>query len=157
MVSAGCVAAKGILTFRRVRIGGMLPRMGEGAGACMNDYDKARYAIKLAPDGFLRWLLPGLDPSVRFGRWLDAQTIPFPNEPARRPDTVAELVRGDASGPPFVLVVEVQTRPDADLPDRLLEYMARLRASCGTGRTAATVTHWGRWCARRGRRRSSWR
>jgi len=46
------------------------------------DFDKAaRAAAKLNPVGFLRWLLPGLDPSLAYRGWLDTRTPPFPGEP----------------------------------------------------------------------------
>jgi hypothetical protein len=87
----------------------------------------ARYTVKLEPGGCLRWLLEGVEPPLTFTRWLETQTIPFPGEPDRRCDTVAEMVPADGLGPPWAVVVEVQTRPDPDMPERLLEYMARLR------------------------------
>lgn len=94
----------------------------------MGLYDQtARFAIKQNPQEFLRWLLPRLDPDLSFSRWLDTQTIPFPGEPDRRCDTVAELVHSSGLAPPWALIAEVQTRPDYDLPDRLLEYLARAR------------------------------
>ncbi len=90
-------------------------------------YDQtARYAMKLDPAGFLRWLLEGIALELTFTRWLDTQTIPFPGEAERRCDTVAELVRRDSLGPPWALVAEAQTEPDPDILARLLEYVARL-------------------------------
>jgi hypothetical protein len=93
----------------------------------MNEYDPAaRYGAKLDPPGFLSWLLAGLDPDLRFERWLDTQTIPFPGEPDRRCDTVAELVSASGTQPPWALVSEFQSRPDPDIGYRLLEYLGRL-------------------------------
>jgi hypothetical protein len=90
-------------------------------------YDQtARYAMKLDPAGFLRWLLEGVELELAFTRWLDTQTIPFPGEAERRCDTVAEMVRRDGLGPPWALVAEAQTEPDPDILARLLEYMGRL-------------------------------
>src|SRR4051794_22716153 len=58
----------------------------------MNDYDQAaRFAAKGDPAGFLRWLVPGLPPGLEVRGWLDARTLPFPGEPDRVCDTVAEL------------------------------------------------------------------
>lgn len=58
----------------------------------MAEFDQAaRFAVKIDPAGFLHWLLPGLDPDLLFTRWLETQTIPFPGQPDRRCDTVAEL------------------------------------------------------------------
>jgi hypothetical protein len=87
----------------------------------------ARYLIKLEPAGFLHWLIAGLQGVLQFTRWQDTRTIPFPGEPDRHCDTVAELASVSGSGPPWLLVLEVQTRPDADIAERLLEYVARLR------------------------------
>jgi hypothetical protein len=87
----------------------------------------ARYLIKLEPAGFLRWQVPGLHDALHFERWQDTRTIPFPGEPDRHCDTVAELTSAGGSGPPWLLVLEVQTRPDPDIAERMLEYMARLR------------------------------
>jgi hypothetical protein len=93
----------------------------------MNEYDQAaRFAVKLNPDGFVRWLLSGADPGWRFDGWLETQTIPFPGEPDRRCDTGARLAHADGLAPPWALVLEAQTRPESAFPDRLLEYVARL-------------------------------
>jgi hypothetical protein len=94
----------------------------------VNVFDQAaRYMVKGDPQGFLRWLLPGLDPDLAFARWLDTGTIPFPGEPDRRCDTVAELLHKSGLGPPWALVAEFQTRVDAEIFERLLEYLARVR------------------------------
>jgi hypothetical protein len=87
----------------------------------------ARYLIKLEPAGFLHWLIGDLQGTLLFTRWQDTRTIPFPGEPDRHCDTVAELASVSDSGPPWLLVLEVQTRPDPDMTERLLEYVARLR------------------------------
>jgi hypothetical protein len=93
-----------------------------------NIYDQsARFAVKLDAAGFLGWLLPGLPGGFHFSRWLETQNTPYPGEPDRRCDTVAELIDAEGLRPPWALVVELQTRPDSGLPDRLLEYLARLR------------------------------
>ncbi len=94
----------------------------------LNVFDQAaRYAIKLDPYGLLAWLLLGLGGRLVFNRWLDTQTIPYPGDPDRRCDTVAELIPPDQGEPPWALILESQTEPDSDLPDRALEYLARLR------------------------------
>jgi hypothetical protein len=58
-----------------------------------NPYDKsARYTAKMDPPGFLRWLLPRMmQGGYAFQRWLDTRRLPFPGEPDRTCDTVAEL------------------------------------------------------------------
>ena len=100
----------------------------------MSIYDQAaRYAAKLDPDAFLHWLLSGVAPGWKFASWLDTQTIPFPGESDRRCDTVARLEHADGLAPPWAVVVELQTRNDPALPDRLLEYLVRLRAELRHG------------------------
>src|SRR5262245_53436294 len=70
-----------------------------GALRVINVYDQAaRYAVKLDPAGFCRWLLPGLDPAVEFRGWLDTRTLPFPGEQDRTCDTVAALARAGEPG-----------------------------------------------------------
>jgi hypothetical protein len=94
----------------------------------VNVFDQAaRYTMKLDPQALFAWLLAASGARLVFARRLDTQTIPFPGDPDRRCDTVAELVSLDGSEPPWALVCESQTEPDSDLPDRLLEYMARVR------------------------------
>jgi hypothetical protein len=89
----------------------------------MNDYDKGgRFAIKrLDPRGFLLWLLVGLEELV-FNRWLDTQAAPFPGEPDRRCDTVAEMVSPGHAQPPWAVVVEPQAQWQAYFGVRLLQY-----------------------------------
>jgi hypothetical protein len=86
----------------------------------------ARYALKMAPSEALAWLLPDLDPDLRFTRWLDTEMIAFPGEPNCRCDTVAELVSRSGQSPPWALVVEVEARPRPPILARVLEYLARL-------------------------------
>lgn len=94
----------------------------------MNWFDQAaRYAIKIDAAGFLSWLLDPVAAERRFVRWLDTQSIPFPGDPDRRMDTVAEFEHVQGMAAPFALILEVQTRPDPDLDDRLLEYLGRFR------------------------------
>ncbi len=93
----------------------------------MNVFDQAaRFALRPDPLGFLQWLVPGLDPALRFAEWLDTRTRPLPGEPDRTCDTVAALVR-DGEPTIWALVTEFQAEPDPDMLDRLLEYLARLR------------------------------
>src|SRR5262245_52579254 len=91
-----------------------------------NIYDRAaRKAIKLNPHHFLLWLLSGLDPDLRFARWLETQLVPFPGEPERRCDTVAELVSASGTQPPWACVVEPQGYAEALFLVRVLEYELR--------------------------------
>lgn len=94
----------------------------------MGVFDQAaRYGAKLDPPGFLRWLLPELDPALSYGGWLDARTLPFPGEPDRVCDTVAGFHHSSDPDHPLALVVEFQAELDLDILDRFLEYLARLR------------------------------
>jgi hypothetical protein len=94
----------------------------------VNVFDQAaRYSVQPDPLGFLRWVVPGLDPSLAFHGWLDTRTLPFPAAPDRTCDTVADLAADAENGPRWALVVEFQTEPEPDMLDRLLEYVVRLR------------------------------
>src|SRR5947209_10203080 len=93
----------------------------------------SRYATKLLPPGFLAWVLRGVGPELVFTRWLDTQTIPFPGGRDLRCDTVAELSPADRLGLSWAVVVEFETYPAGGLPDRLLEYMGRLRQELRQG------------------------
>ena len=92
-----------------------------------NPYDQAsRYAAKLDPPGFLRWLIKRLPPSVAFRGWLDTRTLPFPGEPDRVCDTVAGLIEPATANAWWALPIEFQRRPAAEMFGRMLEYLARL-------------------------------
>ena len=94
----------------------------------MGQFDQAaRYTAKLDPVGILCRLLPGLDARLMFQGWLDTRTLPFPGEPDRTCDTVAEMLDAAHLGRLWALIVEFQSEPDAEILDRLLEYMVRLR------------------------------
>jgi len=94
----------------------------------MNVYDQsARFAAKGDPAGFFRWLLAVPGPSPEFLGWLDTRTLPFPGDPDRTGDTVAELADPAESAARWALATEFQSEPDPDMLDRLLEYLARLR------------------------------
>jgi hypothetical protein len=94
----------------------------------MNPFDQsARFVAKADPAGLLRWLVPGLPVSLAFRGWLDTRTLPFPGEPDRVCDTVAELVDPADPSTRWALATEFQAEPDAQILDRLLEYLARLR------------------------------
>src|SRR3954452_15518442 len=101
---------------------------GADVNVAVNAYDQsARYSVQSDPLGFVRWLIPGLDPGLVFHGCLDTRTLPFPGEPDRTCDTVADLATDRASGPRWALVVEFQSEPEAEMLARLLEYLARLR------------------------------
>jgi hypothetical protein len=94
----------------------------------MGDFDKAeRFAIKrLYPRDFLRWLLVGLDDDLVFSRWLETQPAPFPGEPDRRCDAVAEFVSRSGTQPPWACLVEPQGQWQASFLTRLLQYLLLL-------------------------------
>jgi hypothetical protein len=94
-----------------------------------NPFDKAaRYAARqLDAAGFLRWLLPEVFQGWRWEGWLDTRGVPFPGEPERQSDTVAAFRRLAADAPPAAAVIEFQSRPRGDMPERVAEYALRLR------------------------------
>src|SRR5262249_29249839 len=74
-----------------------------------------------------------LDTSLRFQGWLDTRTLPFPGITDRTSDTVAELIGALPEALRWALVTEFQTEPDAEILDRLLDYLARLRLALRYG------------------------
>ncbi len=89
-----------------------------------NRFDQAsRYAAKLDPVGFLRWLF-GVE-VVPFRLWLDTRTLPFPGDPERTCDTVACLDAGPEAEP-FAVAVEFSLEPDALMFGRMLVYLGQL-------------------------------
>src|SRR5438105_13959496 len=92
----------------------------------VNHFDKAsRYAAKIDPEAFLDWLIPGWRESVVFGGWLETPTIPFPGEPDRICDTVAKLLNPAIQDEVWAIPIEFQTKPDASMFGRLMEYLGR--------------------------------
>ena len=92
-----------------------------------NDFDRAcRYLAKVDPSGFAAWVLRLRLTSLRFVRWLDTRTIPFPGSPDRICDTVAFLEEVDAGGRPWAIPFEFQVEPDPEMFGRFLEYLGRL-------------------------------
>ena len=90
--------------------------------------EAARYAAKqIAPEAFLRHLLPSVFVRWRWIGWDDSQTVSFPGDPERRCDTVARFERIDGSRPPVALVLEFETEQSADMAPREGEYRLRLR------------------------------
>jgi hypothetical protein len=93
----------------------------------MNDYDQAsRYAAKLHPPGFLRWLLAGRSPLV-FREWYDTTNAPLPYGEDRTSDTIALMDNSENPAEPFAVVVEFETENDAEILERELEYLAIIR------------------------------
>jgi hypothetical protein len=87
----------------------------------------ARRTAKRAPVDFFRWVLPRLDPALSFLGWLDARTVPAPDESELTCDALAEFDFADRPQEPWIVVSEFQTEPRADDLERLLEYMLRFR------------------------------
>lgn len=94
----------------------------------MGVFDQAaRYAAKLDPAGLFAWLVPRFAASHHFQRFIDTSLLAFPGEPDRICDTVAELTPAGEDGQLWLLDVEFQSEPDADILERLAEYAYRLR------------------------------
>ncbi|MDQ2731264.1 MAG: hypothetical protein M3Y56_06360 [Armatimonadota bacterium] len=94
----------------------------------MNDFDQAaRFAVRMDPMNFMRWLVPDLPPTILFRQWLDTRTVPFPGEGDRTCDTVVEFIDIAQPGVAYAMPIEFQSQPDPNMLDRLLEYLARLR------------------------------
>ena len=94
----------------------------------MGVYDQAgRYVIKRRPSAFFTWRAPPLWAAWKWVRWLDTRTLPFPGEPDRVCDTVAEFQHRTAPHHSCLVDVEVQAEPDAEMLERLGEYALRLR------------------------------
>ena len=126
--------------------GGAGKRSFGKCGCVVNDFDRAaRYVVKNGPQDALRWLLPRLPASLRYSRWLDAQSAPRPGEPDRRCDTIMEL--DDQAGQPWACVVELFTEPDSDAIDGRWSIWGDSAASCGTGLVVETsIRSPSRWC-----------
>jgi len=94
----------------------------------VNVFDQAaRFSVQPDPLGFFRWMIRGLDPALGFHGWLDTRTVPFPGERDRTCDTVAHLAADVQAGPQFAVVNEFETDPEAEILDRALEYLVRVR------------------------------
>ncbi len=93
----------------------------------MNDFDQAaRFAAKLRPPQFLRWLMPKLDPRLVFRDWLDTRRLPYPGERDRTCDTVADFEDTTAPGRHWAVVVEFESEPDPLGLARLFNYLGQL-------------------------------
>src|SRR5258708_6995883 len=91
------------------------------SGTPMNDYDRAsRRTAKLDSQSFFNWLLANFEKYLRFERWLDTRTVPFPGDPERIGDTVAELTATEEVAPAWAVPLEFQAEPDPDMFGRLL-------------------------------------
>jgi len=101
-------------------------------------YDQAgRHAIKRRPSAFFTWQAPALWAAYRLDPWQDTRTLPFPGEPDRVCDAVAEFEHLTGPRNRCLVDVEVQAEPDADMLERLGEYAFRLRRELRYGPGAA--------------------
>jgi hypothetical protein len=83
-------------------------------------YDEAaRYLLGRAGAGVFAWLLRLGPDRVRFDGWIQNQ-LTVPGVKQRLCDGIARLADLDRGGVPFAALVEIQTRPDATMPGRLL-------------------------------------
>ena len=104
----------------------------------MGVYDQAgRYTIKRRPSAFFTWRAPAWWAAWPFVRWHDTRTVPFPGEPDRVCDTVAEFQHATAPRRRCLVDVELQAEPDDDMLERLGEYGLRLRRERRYGPGAA--------------------
>jgi hypothetical protein len=104
----------------------------------MGIFDQAaRYLVKRRPEGFFKWLAPGLMTGWAFRGWLDTSRITFPGEPDRICDTVAEFESRTDPARRCVLDVEFQSEPDLDMLERLAEYAIRIRRELRHGTSQA--------------------
>src|SRR4051812_10392134 len=104
----------------------------------MSDFDQAgRYLIRRAPADFFAWLSPRFAAAWAFRGWLDTSALAFPGEPERVCDTVAEFAAAADPSRRLLLDVEVQSRPDVDMLERLGEYAYRLRREKRTAAAGA--------------------
>jgi hypothetical protein len=94
----------------------------------MFNFDKAgRYLIRLDPMGFYTRLCVKFIRAWRFRGWLDTSAMAFPGEQGRICDTVAEFSHRRDRRRRSLLVIEVQSHPHTDMPERLGEYAFQLR------------------------------
>jgi hypothetical protein len=101
-------------------------------------YNQAgRYVIKRWPSAVFTWRAPSLWQAWKFTRWQDTRTLPFPGEPDRICDTVAEFENLADPRRRCLVDVEVQAKADADMLERLGEYAFRLRRQLRHGPGAA--------------------
>lgn len=96
----------------------------------MGVFDQAaRYAAHAEPAAVIARLLPS-EPVRAFREWLDTRTLPLPGGPDRAADLVAAL---EPESDPSLLVLEFQSRHDADKLDTSLEVAGVLRARARHG------------------------
>jgi hypothetical protein len=106
----------------------------------MNDFDLAsRRLAKSAPVEFFQWLLTSFSTYLRFNRWEDTRTIPFPGNPERTGDTVAVLEEIQTPGPPWIMPVEFQIEPDPQMFGRMLVFLGLIWQENGPTRFRAAA------------------
>lgn len=94
----------------------------------MGAFDQtARRSAKIRPEPFLDWIVPGFRKEYQFLDWHDTQTVPFPSEPDRICDTVAELREVSEPHAHVLFDIEFQTENDPDILERVGECALRLR------------------------------
>jgi hypothetical protein len=83
-------------------------------------YDEAaRYLLGRAGAALLEWLFRLSPSQIRFDGWIQSQ-LTLPGVKQRLCDGIARLADLERGGTPFAALVEIQTRPDATMPGRLL-------------------------------------
>src|SRR3954462_9490201 len=84
------------------------------------NYDEASRHLNRNTEGaMMRWFLRMDEEQVRFERWMDSLLF-TPGVKQRLVDAVAHLTDLTQGGKPFAGLVEFQTRPDFDMPGRMM-------------------------------------
>jgi hypothetical protein len=83
-------------------------------------------------------MVPELTAPLFFNGWLDTRSIPFPGDPDRTSDTVADIRDATDREGSWAMPIEFQTRPDVQLFGRLLEYLGRLWLELQPPRTSGS-------------------
>src|SRR5262245_35200076 len=112
--------------------------------AGMGVFDQAaRYVARLNPGGFFGWTVANFAADHTFVRWADTRSVPFPGDPDRTADRVAEFVARADRSDRRLLNVEFQSEPDPDMLERLGEYAVRLRLDVrhGAGQAGKFLVH----------------
>jgi hypothetical protein len=87
-------------------------------------YDQSsRYLLRLDELPMLHWLLGLTGEEIEFVDWAETKNLPWPGQSERTCDTVAWLRDRTCGGLPWLVVIEFQSEPDAEMFGRLLEYL----------------------------------
>jgi hypothetical protein len=93
----------------------------------------ARLGIKYDPAQILPWMLRRAQVQLLFHVWLDTRRLPFPGDPDRTGDLVADCTVVGQPDQHHGLIVEVQTEPDPNIDERVGIYALMVRLEMRTG------------------------